>query len=59
MSPECLDIIADAAEPYGDARFALEMLEKAANMAEARGDDRINPDYVRLASASVHTDISE
>ena len=35
------------------------MLEKAASMAETRGEGAVSPDYVRMAGASVHTDITE
>ena len=55
----CLDLIAAAAEPYGDARFALEMLEKAANLAETKGDTVIRPEYLQRASGEVHSDYSE
>ncbi len=55
----CLDLIAKAAEPYGDARFALEMLEKAANLAETKGDTVIRAEYLQKASGEVHSDYSE
>ncbi|MBE6526936.1 MAG: cell division control protein 6 [Thermoplasmata archaeon] len=55
----CLDLIANAAEPYGDARFALEMLEKAANLAETKGDTAIRAEYLQKASGEVHSDYSE
>lgn len=55
----CLDLIADNAEPHGDARFAIEVLEKAASMAESEGADRILPEHVQKAGGSVHSDFSE
>ena len=55
----CLDLIADAAEPYGDARFALEVLEKASSLAETRGDTRIRAEHIQMATGSVHSDYSE
>jgi len=55
----CLDLIADAAEPFGDARFALEVLEKASNLAETKGDSKIRAEYIQKATGSVHSDFSE
>jgi cell division control protein 6 len=44
---------------YGDARYALEILERAAHVAEAAGESEVTPDCIRTASASVYSDVSE
>ena len=55
----CIDLVADNAEPHGDARFAIEVLEKAASMAETEGSETILPEHVQKAGGSVHSDFSE
>ena len=59
LDDDCLDMIANNAEPYGDARFAIEILEKAANLAETNRAERILPEYIQKAGGSVHSDYSE
>ena len=59
LPEECADMLADIAAEMGDARYAIESLEKAAVKAEADGDDTIVPDGVRTAGSSVYSDVSE
>ena len=56
---ESLELVATLSEEYGDARYALEVLERAAHVAENRGAQTIDPDCVRSASASIYSDVSE
>jgi len=59
LPDESAEIIAVAASEYGDARYALEILERAAHVAEKEGESEVTPDCIRIASASVYSDVSE
>ena len=47
------EMIASMSEEYGDARFAIELLEKAGMIAEEKGDGTITPEHARRAKAEV------
>ncbi|MBQ4411654.1 MAG: AAA family ATPase [Candidatus Methanomethylophilus sp.] len=59
LSDESAGLIANVSSEYGDARYALEILERAAHVAEAAGESEVTPDCIRTASASVYSDVSE
>jgi len=59
LSDESAELIANVSSEYGDARYALEILERAAHVAEAAGESEVTPDCIRTASASVYSDVSE
>ncbi|MEL0100365.1 MAG: hypothetical protein VW862_01525, partial [Euryarchaeota archaeon] len=46
-SDEILELISEAAEPSGDARHAIELLEGASKRAEAAGRSQIEPKMFR------------
>ncbi len=46
-----VDLIADASGELGDARFAIEILEKAGMLAEEEGSQQVTPENVRTAKA--------
>jgi archaeal cell division control protein 6 len=48
---ESIDLIADASAEWGDARFAIEILEKAGMLAEEEGSPRVTAENVRTAKA--------
>ncbi|MFX0013073.1 MAG: Cdc6/Cdc18 family protein [Promethearchaeota archaeon] len=50
---ELLDIIAGLAEEYGDARFAIELLWRAAKLADRNKSEQITTEHVRKAVISV------
>jgi cell division control protein 6 len=50
---ELLDVISSIAEEYGDARFAIELLWRAAKFADQGKNDRITPEHIRKAVVSV------
>ncbi len=50
---ELIEVIASLAEEYGDARFAIELLWRAAKLADKGTADRITPEHVRKAVVSV------
>ncbi len=53
------EMIASMAEDYGDARFAIELLEKAGMMAEEQASGTITPEHARYAKAEVKPFIFE
>ena len=59
LSDESAELIASVSSEFGDARYALESLERAAHVAEAAGESEVTPDCIRTASASVYSDVSE
>jgi cell division control protein 6 len=46
-----IELIADASGELGDARFAIEILEKAGMLAEEEGSQLVTPENVRTAKA--------
>ncbi len=47
------EIISSMAEEYGDARFAIELLEKAGMVAEDKGSTNVTAEHARYAKAEV------
>lgn len=58
-SPEILDFIADVSEPFGSARVAIEMLQKAAHIADYRGSDGIGGEDIRAAKSLINPYVTE
>ena len=54
-----IDLIADIASKYGDARFAIELLLKAGKVCEKQRMDEVNPEHVRAAKAFTHSFVTE
>lgn len=54
VSKEAADLIADIASKNGDARYAIELLERAGMHADHRQSLKILPEHVRHANASIH-----
>jgi len=52
-----LDLIAEIAGDYGDARYALELLYNAGKVADEKGVLRILPEYVRSAKAFITPEV--
>ena len=50
---ELIEVIAGLAEEYGDARFAIELLWRAAKLADREKSDHIQAEHVRKAVVSV------
>ena len=60
VGEEILDLVSDIASEFGDARYAIELLEKAGMLADEEGSEEIVPENVRGAKAHVHpTDVEE
>ncbi|MBY8994667.1 MAG: ORC1-type DNA replication protein [Candidatus Heimdallarchaeota archaeon] len=54
VSIEAADLIADIASKNGDARYAIELLERAGMHADHRRSLKVLPEHVRHANASIH-----
>ena len=59
VEEDSIDLIADIAEEWGDARFAIELLGKAGVAADNRHEERVNPEHVRAAKAETYSVVTE
>jgi cell division control protein 6 len=59
MAFDVIDLLADISKDYGDARLAIEMIEKAASIAEECDLGKITADDVRSANAMIYSNVSE
>lgn len=57
VEEETLELIADIASRWGDARFALELLWRAGMAADSEGRDLVTPEHVRKAKADVYPEL--
>lgn len=56
---DSLDLIADIAGEFGDARFAIELLDRAGMLAEEEGSEQLTPEHVRAAKALTYSVVTE
>jgi len=56
---ELEEMVADTADPYGDARYAIELLQKSGQLAEDAGREKVVPEDVRAAAAESHPFVTE
>jgi cell division control protein 6 len=56
---DCIDLIADIASEWGDARFAIELLSKAGSTADNQRVQMIVPEHVRAAKADTYSIVTE
>jgi cell division control protein 6 len=56
---DSVQLIADIAAEFGDARFAIELLDRAGMLAEEERADRITPEHVRAAKALTYSVVTE
>ncbi len=55
-----VDLISDVASEYGDARYAIDLLERAGAITDEEFADEVSPEHVRAAKASVtQSDLAE
>jgi cell division control protein 6 len=60
VDDKIVDLIADIASEYGDARYAIDLLEGAGAAADAEIADEVGPEHVRIAKAGVtQSDLQE
>lgn len=56
---EGVDLIADISAEFGDARFAIEILEKAGMLAEEERADQVTAENIRAAKALTYSVVTE
>jgi cell division control protein 6 len=56
---DSVQLIADIAAEFGDARFAIELLDRAGMLAEEERAERIVPEHVRAAKALTYSVVTE
>ncbi len=49
VEDETIELISKLASKYGDARYAIELLQLSGRIAEFRGDRKVRPEHVREA----------
>ena len=59
ITSDALDLIAEHASEYGDARVAIELLDRAANIAEEDAEGEVTIEHVRAAKAMIYSSVSE
>ena len=59
ITDEALDLIAENAADYGDARLAIELLDRAANIAEEDEGGEVTLEHARAAKAMIYSSVSE
>lgn len=60
VEDDLVDMISDIAAEFGDARYAIELLEKAGMLADEESAEEVVPEHVRGAKAHVHpTDVQD
>jgi len=60
VGEDVVDLVADIASEFGDARYGIELLEKAGMLADEEAAEEVMPEHVRGAKAHVHpTDVQE
>lgn len=60
LEEDLVDMISDIASEFGDARYSIELLEKAGMLADEESSETVTPEHVRGAKAHVHpTDVQE
>jgi archaeal cell division control protein 6 len=59
VQDDSVELIADIAAEWGDARFAIELLGKAGIAADHEHTDRVVPEFVRAAKAETYSVVTE
>ncbi|MDG6221616.1 MAG: orc1/cdc6 family replication initiation protein, partial [Candidatus Thermoplasmatota archaeon] len=59
VAPEVSELIADIAEEWGDARYAIELLSKAGMAADEDGSDEVVAEHARAAKAHTHSVVTD
>ena len=59
VNEDCIDLIADIASEWGDARFAIELLWKAGIAADHQHVEMVTPEHVRVAKAETYSIVTE
>lgn len=54
-----IDVIADISSEWGDARYAIELLEKAGMLADEDKSEEVVPEHVRAAKAETYSTLTQ
>src|SRR5205823_13693430 len=54
VGEDLIELIADIASEFGDARYSIELLEKAGMLADEEHEEEVAAEHVRGAKAHVH-----
>ncbi|MEM1689428.1 MAG: ORC1-type DNA replication protein [Candidatus Hadarchaeales archaeon] len=57
VAEEVVEMVAEIAARYGNARFALELLWRAGHIADASGSKAVLPEHVREAKSDVYPEV--
>jgi cell division control protein 6 len=59
ITDDAIDLVAEISSEWGDARFAIEILEKAGMLADEEGGGGVSVEHVRGAKAEAYSSITE
>lgn len=59
VSLDSLELIADIASEWGDARYAIELLYTAGMLADEKHAEAVSPEHVRAAKAETNSTVTE
>ncbi len=59
ITEDSLELIAEQAAEYGDARMAIELLDRASNIAEEDDVGEVTTEHVRAAKAMIYSAVSD
>lgn len=59
IEDDAVDLIAEVSSDWGDARFAIEILEKSGMLADEEGAGKVSVEHVRAAKAEAYSSITE
>lgn len=59
INKDSVDLVAEVSSEWGDARFAIEILEKAGMLADEENAGKISVEHVRAAKAEAYSSITE
>ena len=59
MQEDAIDLIADISSEYGDARFAIDLLDKSARIGEEKSEGIVTAEEIRAAKAMIYSVVTE
>lgn len=59
IDQDSIDLIAEVSSEWGDARFAIEILEKAGMLTDEEGAGKVSVEHVRAAKAEAYSSVTE
>ena len=59
IQEDAIDLIADISSEYGDARFAIDLLDKSARIGEEKSEGMVTAEEIRAAKAMIYSVVTE